>query len=77
MPESAYLESCAAIGSAFFSQRMNELEADGKYIDELERVLYNNLLSSVSLQGDHYFYENPLVATDHHRWAWHSCIALI
>lgn len=73
MPESAYLESCAAIGSAFFSQRMNELEADGKYIDELERVLYNNLLSSVSLQGDHYFYENPLVATDHQRWAWHSC----
>ena len=73
MPESAYLESCAAIGSAFFSQRMNELEADGKYIDELERVLYNNLLSSVSLQGDHYFYENPLVATDHQRWAWHGC----
>lgn len=73
MPESAYLESCAAIGSAFFSQRMNELEADGKYIDELERVLYNNLLSSVSLQGDHYFYENPLEATDHKRWAWHGC----
>lgn len=73
MPESAYLESCAAIGSAFFSQRMNELEADGKYIDELERVLYNNLLSSVSLQGDHYFYENPLIATDHQRWNWHSC----
>lgn len=73
LPESAYLESCAAIGSAFFSQRMNELEADGKYIDELERVLYNNLLSSVSLSGDHYFYENPLVGTDHKRWAWHDC----
>ena len=73
LPESAYLESCAAIGAAFFSQRMNELEADGKYIDELERVLYNNLLSSVSLDGSHYFYENPLVATDHKRWAWHSC----
>ena len=73
VPESAYLESCAAIGSAFFSQRMNELKADGRYMDELERVLYNNLLSSVSLQGDHYFYENPLVATEHQRWAWHSC----
>ncbi|WP_428667584.1 glycoside hydrolase family 127 protein [Runella sp.] len=73
MPESAYLESCAAIGSAFFSQRMNQLKADGKYIDELERVLYNNLLSSVSLDGSHYFYENPLIATDHKRWAWHSC----
>ena len=73
LPESAYLETCAAIGSAFFSQRMNELQADGKYMDVFERVLYNNLLSGVSLSGDHYFYENPLVATDHHRWAWHGC----
>jgi DUF1680 family protein len=73
LPESAYLETCAAIGSAFFSQRMNELQADGKYMDVFERVLYNNLLSGVSLSGDHYFYENPLVATDHNRWAWHDC----
>jgi len=35
--------------------------------------LYNNLLSGISLGGDHYFYENPLVATDHNRWAWHDC----
>ncbi len=73
LPESAYLETCAAIGSAFFSQRMNELQADGKYMDVFERVLYNNLLSGISLSGDHYFYENPLVATDHNRWAWHDC----
>ncbi len=73
LPESAYLETCAAIGSAFFSQRMNELHADGKYMDEFERVLYNNLLSGISLSGDHYFYENPLTATDHKRWAWHDC----
>lgn len=73
LPESAYLETCAAIGSAFFSQRMNELQPDGKYMDEYERVLYNNFLSGISLTGDHYFYENPLVATDHHRWAWHDC----
>ncbi|HEY6974965.1 MAG TPA: beta-L-arabinofuranosidase domain-containing protein [Chitinophagaceae bacterium] len=73
LPESAYLETCAAIGSAFFSQRMNQLQADGKYMDEFERVLYNNFLSGISLSGDHYFYENPLVATDHHRWTWHDC----
>ncbi|MDB5155402.1 MAG: six-hairpin glycosidase [Mucilaginibacter sp.] len=73
LPESAYLETCASIGSAFFSEQMNELEADGKYIDEFERVVYNNLLSGVSLSGDHYFYENPLIATDHKRWAWHDC----
>jgi DUF1680 family protein len=73
LPESAYLETCAAAGAAFFSERMNELKADGKYMDEFERVLYNNLLSGVSEDGTHYFYENPLVAKDHTRWAWHSC----
>ncbi len=73
LPESAYLETCASIGAGFFSERMNELEADGKYMDEFERVIYNNLLSGVSLSGDHYFYENPLTATDHTRWAWHDC----
>ncbi len=73
LPESAYLETCASIGSAFFSQRMNQLLGDGKYMDEFERVIYNNLLSGVSLSGDHYFYENPLIATDHKRWGWHSC----
>ena len=73
LPESAYLETCASIGAGFFSQKMNELEADGKYMDEFERVIYNNLLSGVSLSGDHYFYENPLIATGHTRWAWHDC----
>src|ERR1700761_9681489 len=52
---------------------MNELKADGKYMDVLERVIYNNLLSGIALDGTHYFYENPLKAVDHVRWAWHSC----
>ncbi|MCD8739768.1 glycoside hydrolase family 127 protein [Mucilaginibacter roseus] len=73
LPESAYLETCAAIGAAFFSQRMNELQADGKYMDEFERALYNNILAGVSLDGRHYHYENPLQATNHPRWEWHSC----
>lgn len=73
LPESAYLETCASIGAGFFTGKMNELKADGKYMDEFERIIYNNLLSGISLNGDHYFYENPLHATDHHRWAWHSC----
>lgn len=73
LPESAYLETCASIGSGFFSEKMNELQADGKYMDEFERVAYNNLLSGISLSGDHYFYENPLIADNHSRWAWHDC----
>jgi len=72
LPESAYLETCAAIGAGFFSERMNELQADGKYVDELERVLYNNMLSGVGFDGVHYHYENPLLASEK-RWAWHSC----
>ncbi|GAA4322639.1 glycoside hydrolase family 127 protein [Mucilaginibacter gynuensis] len=73
LPESAYLETCAAIGAGFFSERMNELQADGKYMDEFERVLYNNILSGVSLDGQHYHYENPLITDKHPRWVWHSC----
>lgn len=73
LPQSAYLETCASISAAFFSQRMNELQADGKYMDEFERALYNNILSGISLDGTHYNYENPLIATNHPRWIWHSC----
>lgn len=73
LPESAYLETCASISSGFFSEQMNELQADGKYMDEFERVIYNNLLSGISLSGDHFFYENPLVGNGNKRWAWHDC----
>jgi len=73
LPESAYLETCASIGSAFFSQQMNAVFADGKYMDEFERVIYNNMLSSVAADGQHYHYENPLISKDRKRWNWHSC----
>lgn len=73
LPANAYLETCAAIGAGFFSQRMNELTGEGKYIDELERVLYNSALTAVSLSGNHYTYQNPLNADGHNRWEWHGC----
>lgn len=73
LPESAYLETCASIGAAFFSQQMNAIHADGKYLDEFERVIYNNMLSSVAADGQHYHYENPLVSKDRKRWNWHGC----
>jgi len=73
LPTDAYLETCAAVGAGFFSQRMNELTGNGKYMDEFERVLYNNVLTGVSLKGDNYTYQNPLNAHDHSRWDWHSC----
>lgn len=73
LPTDAYLETCAAVGAGFFSQRMNELTGNGKYMDELERVLYNSVLTGISLSGNHYTYQNPLNAEEHGRWEWHEC----
>ena len=73
LPNDAYLETCAAVGAGFFSQRMNQLMADGKYMDEFERVLYNNVLTGISADGNHYTYQNPLSSDHHNRWEWHDC----
>lgn len=73
VPSDGYCETCAAVGSGFFSSRMAELHGQGKYVDEFERSLYNNILSGISLSGDHYSYENSLVGQDIKRWNWHEC----
>jgi DUF1680 family protein len=74
LPNNGYLETCAAIGSGFFSRNMNLLCGDARYVDELERTLYNAVLAGVSLHGDTYFYENPLEAgKSRSRWSWHGC----
>jgi DUF1680 family protein len=74
LPNTGYLETCAAVGAGFFHENMALACADARYADELERVLYNGALCGVSLGGDAYTYENPLLATgDRRRWAWHSC----
>jgi DUF1680 family protein len=73
LPTDAYLETCAAVGAGFFSQRMNELTGDAKYMDEFERTLYNNVLTGISLSGTKYTYQNPLNSDKHARWDWHSC----
>ncbi len=57
---SAYTETCAAISLAMFAGRMLKMEADSLYADTIERVLYNGFLSGLSLDGEHFFYENPL-----------------
>jgi len=57
---SAYLETCAAIANAFWNERMFLLHGDARYLDVLERVIYNGFLSGVSITGDRFFYPNPL-----------------
>jgi len=56
----AYTESCAAIGLAWFAHSMLKFEPNTKYADVIERILYNGFLSTVSLDGRSFFYENPL-----------------
>jgi DUF1680 family protein len=63
----AYNETCAAIGNDFWNHRMFLLHGDAKYIDVMERTLYNGLISGVSLDGKTYFYPNPLESNGQHQ----------
>ncbi|HEY6083185.1 MAG TPA: beta-L-arabinofuranosidase domain-containing protein [Chitinophagaceae bacterium] len=56
----AYCETCAAIGCVLWNERMFLLTGNAKYVDVLEKTLYNGLISGVSLSGDHFFYSNTL-----------------
>lgn len=58
--ETAYAETCASIAFLFWSHRLLQIEGDSRYADEMERALYNGILSGVSLSGDRFFYANPL-----------------
>ena len=58
--DTVYGETCAAIGLVFFARRMLLLEPDGKYADVMERALYNCVLSGMQLDGQRFFYVNPL-----------------
>jgi DUF1680 family protein len=72
--DSAYAETCAAVGMALWNQRMFLMTGDCKYADVLERAVYNGLLSGVSLAGDRFFYVNPLGSKGkHHRQEWFDC----
>ena len=56
----AYNETCAAIANVYWNYRMFLLHGDAKYIDVLERSLYNNVISGIGLDGKTFFYPNPL-----------------
>src|SRR4030065_404754 len=56
----AYAETCAAIANIFWNHRMFLLTGDSKYMDVLERILYNGAISGVSLEGNSFFYTNVL-----------------
>ncbi len=72
--DTAYAETCAAIGMALWNHRMFLMTGEGKYVDILEREVYNGMLSGVSRSGDRFFYVNPLASKGaHHRVPWFDC----
>jgi len=70
----AYCETCAAIANVYWNHRMFLLHGDAKYIDVMERSLYNNVLSGISFEGTHFFYPNPLASLGGNvRSPWFGC----
>lgn len=72
----AYIESCAAIGSMMWAWRLQSLTVDDntRYADAFEHTLYNAMLPGLSLDGQSYFYQNPLEDDGEHRRApWFGC----
>jgi uncharacterized protein len=71
---SAYCETCAAVANDYWNERLFLLHGDAKYVDVMERTLYNGLLSGVSLDGKKFFYPNPLESNRQHaRSPWFGC----
>ena len=70
----AYNETCAAVANNFWNARLFEFHGDAKYVDVLERTLYNGLLSGVSLDGTKFFYSNVLESDgSQERSPWFGC----
>lgn len=70
----AYCETCASVGMVLWNWRMNQFTGDSKYVDVMEKSLYNGALAGISLSGDRFFYVNPLESKgNHHRKAWYGC----
>lgn len=72
--DTAYAETCASIASMMWNFRMLHISPDGRFGDIMELVLYNGLLSGISLDGKNYFYVNPLTDRGkHRRQKWFAC----
>jgi uncharacterized protein len=61
----AYNETCAAIANVYWNQRMFMLHGESKYVDVLEKILYNGLISGVGLDGKSFFYTNAMQVKNH------------
>lgn len=71
--QTAYSETCAAIGSVYWNHRLFLLTGDSKYFDIIERTLYNGVISGISLTGDKFFYPNPLESDGEYKFNNGAC----
>ena len=71
--ERAYAETCAAVANVMFNYRLAQSFGDACFADEMERALYNGVISGVGLDGKSYFYVNPLACfREHQRQEWYG-----
>ncbi len=70
---SAYNETCGSIAQVFWNHRMFRLTGDARFLDVLERALYNGALTGVQLTGDAFFYPNQLETGPVRRQPWFDC----
>ena len=63
-PDQGYCETCAAIAGFMWYWRMLLVSGEGRYADLMEQALYNNILASPALDGQHYFFINLLMVRD-------------
>jgi DUF1680 family protein len=68
----AYCESCSTCGQIFFQYKMNLSYHDARYADLYEESMYNALLGSYDLEGENFYYQNPLEG-GRPRYPWHPC----
>ena len=68
----AYCESCSSCGLIFFEHKLNMAYHNARYADLYEETLYNALLGSLDMEGENFYYQNPLTAHGA-RYPWHGC----
>jgi hypothetical protein len=70
----AYTETCASVANVFWCHRLYRATGESKYLDLLERTLYNGLISGIGFDGCHFFYPNPLESDgSFERAGWFDC----
>jgi DUF1680 family protein len=70
----AYAETCASVANFMWNWRMFLASGEAKYVDVMELTLYNGVLAGISLDGEEYFYVNPLASRgNHRRRKWFEC----